>query len=435
MAVPDGCRRGWPSATRTTAGTPTSSSGSCPCSTTSPSPRGRPGSSRGPASAVVLEQTDRTSRARRGPALPEPGDRRAVASSGATCSTLALPFPRLHTVTQLHDHWLAMCAVGDWRVRGARRGRAGLRAARGQHRRRGGAHRGWTPLGFLRRIIELGDTYEGGHSFAQCARACQVQSFELASRDPGALSERAADSRRAGLERTRSSPRQSQLASLRLLARATRSHDTSPWVVATFVPGVPCEVGTKVGDAHRRDLSSRRRARLGSASVHAYPGSSKTRRAVRTAGSSTSGGRTSAREHVFDSLRRPHLRLWLADERRARWSASSRDAIADRVGVTPLRRHVQRHHRSRDRDPRARTDRRGHRPALHVRRHRSRAALAGHHAGLRGHRPGDPHPRPGARRGGRSPPARPGIIGVHLWGRAAPVAELAGRSPTRTGCA
>ena len=51
-------------------------------------------------------------------------------------------------------------------------------AARGKCRRRSGRHRGWTPISFVRRIIELGDTYEGGHSIVQCARACQMQSFE-----------------------------------------------------------------------------------------------------------------------------------------------------------------------------------------------------------------------------------------------------------------
>ncbi len=60
---------------------------------------------------------------------------------------VALPFPRLHTVTQLHDHWLALCAV-------AIDGYEVLDDVVQDYVQHGGnlvgevaTHRGWTPAG------------------------------------------------------------------------------------------------------------------------------------------------------------------------------------------------------------------------------------------------------------------------------------------------
>ncbi len=160
-----------------------------------------------------------------------------------TLLDVALPFPRVHTVTQLHDHWLALCAaavdryvvldevVQDYVQHGSN--------AVGEI----ATHRGWTPARFVRRIIQLGDTYEGGHSIAQCARACQVQSFGWRRLVLDTLATRLARLP-AGLvtEHRRLDPtgRRRDVASQ--LWRATRSRDTSPWVVATFLPGVPYEL-------------------------------------------------------------------------------------------------------------------------------------------------------------------------------------------------
>ncbi|MGG5258028.1 glycosyltransferase [Phycicoccus avicenniae] len=184
---------------------------------------------------------------------------------------IALPFPRLHTVTQLHDHWLALCAVTTGRY-------TVLDEAVQDYVQHGGnqvgeiaTHRGWTPARFLRRVIELGDTYEGGHSLVQCARACQVQSFEwrrlvldtLRGR-VGVLPE--------SLEREwgRLAPAASAWAVGAQLWRATRSPDTSPWVVATFLPGIPYE------------LFRRRRARPAAGRQTAGPTSSKVEPVTRT---------------------------------------------------------------------------------------------------------------------------------------------------------
>lgn len=90
---------------------------------------------------------------------------------------LALPFPRLPTSTQLHDHWLGLCAALDG-------GYAVLGEVLQDYLQHGGnavgesAMRGpWTPARFIRRVRDLADRYEGKHSWAACARACQVQAF------------------------------------------------------------------------------------------------------------------------------------------------------------------------------------------------------------------------------------------------------------------
>lgn len=155
---------------------------------------------------------------------------------------LALPFPRLHAVTQLHDHWLGMCAATT----------AGYQlfdAPLQDYVQHGGnlvgeiaTHRGWTPFLLIRRIIELADTYEGGHSPIQCARACQVQSFEWRRVMLLALAARNA-SFPTGLERANSDLAGASIAGpFSTIARATRSENISGWVIATFIPGIPGEI-------------------------------------------------------------------------------------------------------------------------------------------------------------------------------------------------
>ena len=105
------------------------------------------------------------------------------------------------------------------------------------------AHRGWTPWGFVRRIIELGDTYEGGHSLVQCARACQVQSFGWRRLVLQTLGERVSSLPLALYNPHRELRRGAGPADLvPLLRRPTTSPDTTLWVVATFVPGIPYEL-------------------------------------------------------------------------------------------------------------------------------------------------------------------------------------------------
>jgi dTDP-4-amino-4,6-dideoxygalactose transaminase len=75
--------------------------------------------------------------------------------------------------------------------------------------------------------------------------------------------------------------------------------------------------------------------------------------------------------------------------------------------------------------PGARPARRGHRPRVHVRRHRARAAVAGNHSGIRRYRSRDALSG-SAQREAAITPRTSGIVGVHLWGRPCAVEELAG---------
>ncbi|KGN40865.1 hypothetical protein N801_10790 [Knoellia aerolata DSM 18566] len=165
---------------------------------------------------------------------------------------VALPFPRLHTVTQLHDHWLGICAgaVGGYAVRDE--------VVQDYVQHVGNivgevaTHRGWTPAGFLRRIRELGDAYEGGHSIAQCARACQVQSYGWRRLIVETLSERVAELPPGiALARARLLLDGPARNTWEMLWHAARSSATSWWVVATFLPGIPYELVRR--RATRRD--------------------------------------------------------------------------------------------------------------------------------------------------------------------------------------
>ncbi len=159
----------------------------------------------------------------------------------------ALPFPRLHTVTQLHDHWLALCAVAvgsytvsddvvqDYVQHGANL--VGETAA----------HAGWTPVSVVRRVVELADTYEGSHGPVACARACQVLGFgwrrlvleTLSARVPGLPAD-------LGRIRARMSAFAPAGTTVGVLWTAYRSPNVTPSVVATFVPGVPFELYTRL---------------------------------------------------------------------------------------------------------------------------------------------------------------------------------------------
>lgn len=156
---------------------------------------------------------------------------------------LALPFPRLHTVTQMHDHWLGLAGAvgGGYRV---------LDEAVQDYVQHGGnvvgevaTHRSWTPARVVRRVVDLADTYEGGHSPAACSRVAGTLGFgwrrllvetltERCGGVPPGLEDAAARLRRDGSGR----------AAVAFLGRALRSPEVSPWVVATFVPGLPHEL-------------------------------------------------------------------------------------------------------------------------------------------------------------------------------------------------
>ncbi|WP_377643912.1 methyltransferase domain-containing protein [Oryzobacter terrae] len=105
---------------------------------------------------------------------------------------VALPFPRLRTETQLHDHWLAMCAV-------ASEGYAVLDEVLQDYVQHGANLVGEvadrhprTPWGVARLVRDLADRYEGGHRPAQLLLAAhraglgwrRLLANELAARMP-----------------------------------------------------------------------------------------------------------------------------------------------------------------------------------------------------------------------------------------------------------
>ena len=104
-------------------------------------------------------------------------------------------------------------------------------------------------------------------------------------------------------------------------------------------------------------------------------------------------------------------------------------------GALPRRsrddRRRERHGRARPRPERARDrrGRRGHLPGLHVLRDRRGDRARRRDAGVRGHRPADAEPRSGTCRRTHHGPHTKAIMPVHLFGRPAPLAELAAARP------
>lgn len=157
---------------------------------------------------------------------------------------IALPFPRLHTVTQLHDHWLAMCAA-------ATGGYAVLDEVVQDYVQHGAnlvgevaTHESWTMLRIWARLRDLADAYEGGHSAAQLLRVSQTLSFGWRRRMAGSLACRVTPltppNRPAQLLASGGT-----LPAVRALGRAARSGNVEASVVASFVAGLPYEIYTR----------------------------------------------------------------------------------------------------------------------------------------------------------------------------------------------
>ena len=160
-------------------------------------------------------------------------------------------------MTQLHDHWLALCAVAtgsytvcdevvqDYVQHGANL--VGETAS----------HDGWTPLSVVRRVRDLADTYEGGHGPIACARACQVLGFGWRRLVLDTLSDRVPELPiDLGRLRARLSVAAPAGTTFGVLWAAYRSPDVAPSVVATFVPGAPFELYTRLA-ARRRGSTAR----------------------------------------------------------------------------------------------------------------------------------------------------------------------------------
>lgn len=154
---------------------------------------------------------------------------------------LALPFPRFHTITQLHDHWLAMCAAAvdgyevlDVVVQDYVQHDANVIGEIATTQRR------WTPTLVLRRVRELALHYEGGTSPRQCIRAAQQLSYGWRRAMVAALDARA-HPRPIWLSQQRQWLCGSRWGAVRLLLSGFRSRNVLNSVVATFVAGLPGE--------------------------------------------------------------------------------------------------------------------------------------------------------------------------------------------------
>ncbi|MER2135051.1 MAG: glycosyltransferase [Arthrobacter sp.] len=164
---------------------------------------------------------------------------------------LALPFPRLNTVTEVHDHWLAACAgavdsvlvvdeiVQDYVQHGANV--------------LGEAAGGFDPLRSVRQAASLADRFEGGHSPAQVAAACRKLSFGWRQVMMDTLSERLD---RPGPEFARAydafSSGHRWPPALSVLASGLRSGNIAPACAAEFIAGVPGELRRKAAEGRRQ---------------------------------------------------------------------------------------------------------------------------------------------------------------------------------------
>ncbi|WP_425860698.1 glycosyltransferase [Arthrobacter sp. TWP1-1] len=88
---------------------------------------------------------------------------------------ISLPFPRLETSSQVHDHWLAVCAassgsmliIDDVVQDYVQHGGNVLGEVGG----------GFDPLRSVRRVVALADRFENGHSVRQLGRTCWKLSY------------------------------------------------------------------------------------------------------------------------------------------------------------------------------------------------------------------------------------------------------------------
>lgn len=170
---------------------------------------------------------------------------------------LALPFPRLTTVTEVHDHWLAACAgaagsilvvqdiVQDYVQHGANV--------------LGEAAGGFNPVRSVRRMVSLAEKFEGGHSPAKIAMACRKLSYGWRAAMVDTLAERL---QAAGPDFAEAmaafSTGHRWIPTLAALAKGARRGNVAPACLAEFVSGVPGEVLHKLlrrRSASRRNLA------------------------------------------------------------------------------------------------------------------------------------------------------------------------------------
>lgn len=163
---------------------------------------------------------------------------------------LALPFPRFSTITETHDHWLAVCAaatdsvlIADEVVQDYVQHGANVL---------GEVSGGFDPGRSVRRMVSLADRFAGGHSPARLVRATRDLSYGWRRAMVSALARRVPDPepefRRvvaAFGDRPRWAP------TIRALAGGFRRGNVAASCLAEFVAGTPGEVVDRVRNRGR----------------------------------------------------------------------------------------------------------------------------------------------------------------------------------------
>ena len=154
---------------------------------------------------------------------------------------VALPFPRLHTMTQVHDHWLAVCAqcMGGVKI---------LDTVVQDYVQHGGnvigeAVKGFNPVKSIKRARELANRYEGGERWADIARLIQKMTYGWRRVMAETLIERFGvgnDGARRAITVFGAQHRWYPV--LRVLASGVRRGNVSVPFLLTFIAGVPIEV-------------------------------------------------------------------------------------------------------------------------------------------------------------------------------------------------
>lgn len=166
---------------------------------------------------------------------------------------LALPFPRLNTVTEVHDHWLAACAgasgsvlvvddiVQDYVQHGANV--------------LGEASGGFDLIRSFRRVTSLTEKFEGGRTPAKIATACRKLSYGWRAAMVDTLAERLEARGKDFSEALASfSSDHRWLPTLAALAKGVQRGNVAPACLAEFLSGTPAEVLRWL--LHRRSRAS-----------------------------------------------------------------------------------------------------------------------------------------------------------------------------------
>lgn len=154
---------------------------------------------------------------------------------------LALPFPRLNTVTEVHDHWLAVCAGASGSVLVVEE----IVQDYVQHGSNvlGEVAGGFDPGRSVRRVVSLAEKFEGGRSPAKIAAACRKLSYGWRAAMVDTLAERLEAGGKDFRETHAAfSSDHRWLPTLAMLLRGARRGAVAPACLAEFVSGTPAEV-------------------------------------------------------------------------------------------------------------------------------------------------------------------------------------------------